>query len=315
MFFLIFFQFKAQACSEALVPYPNECRDQDHYQRLMDGFRLYSLEMANLKGFKIPKALGDQIYFAEKNELLNHSEKALSQSVAWHKWLSAQQFIKDLNTVFLDLSDITKLHKAIFSKEKNSSVEAGKLRTHNGISNPKKDISCQDEILSEETLNLLLNYDLKSSEGYSLLKIQNIKTCPNKLYVSADVFFYKGASVKFELNRWLIEFNDFLYRYENQSAPLDYGPYMFISDMRRWFMAIGPFLHGNEEVIAALIDYATIRLGLVPLSFNEKNLPIFKSAVENQKETSQKARETLSFFEGCLFEIKTKLVSSECSGI
>lgn len=104
-------------------------------------------------------------------------------------------------------------------------------------------------------------------------------------------------------------------RYENLTAPQEFSPYSYLSDMRRWFLAIKPFNLGNEEVVAALLDYAAKRLNLPPLSLGELSAPLYLSVAENREESLEKIQATLNFFEGCLFENKMKAISSECTSL
>lgn len=270
--------------------------------------------MSELKGFKIPKAIGKRSYYSAKNDLLNHSETTLPKIRDWQVWNNGQKFINDLNPIYLEYTDITKLHKNLFAGKSffNTNLELGKLRTSNGETNPKLTLSCSDQILDDKNFKLLADFDLKSAEGYPLLTLKNIAGCDDKNFNSADLYFYKGASVKTELVRWLTDVNDMISRYENGTAPGDFGPYDYLSDMRRWFLAIKPFNIGNEEVVAALLDYTAKRLQLPPLSLGDQTSPIYLSVPENREETIKKIQETLNFFEGCLFENKMKVLSSEC---
>lgn len=305
------------ACTEVLRPYIDECQAQDRFLKLTTEFKSLSINITELKGFKIPKALGKSSYYSSKNDFLNHSEAALSKNKDWQLWNNGQNFINELNPINIDLFDITRLHKNIYAGKSffSTPAEVGKLRINYGITNPKIIFSCSEKVLSENLSNLLSDYDLKSAEGYPLLTLQNIKTCDDKNFSSADLLFYKGASVKIELARWLIDMNDMLYRYENGSAPSDFGPYKYLSDMRRWFLAIRPFAEGNDEVASALMDYAAKRLQLAPLSLSDTPNPIFQNFLENRENTLRKVKETLVFFEGCLFDTKTKVIASECSSL
>lgn len=297
------------ACSEVLKPYAQECQMQDRYQKLYKEFDARSINMNDLKGFKIPRALGKHSYHSAKNDLLNHSETTLPKNRDWQVWSNGQKFINELNPTYLEFSDLIKLHKNLFAGKS----DLGKLRTSNGETNPKLKLSCGDKILNNKTFNLLFEYDLKSIDGYPFLILGNVKPCDDKNFSSADLYFYKGASVKKELMRWLTDLNDMISRYEAEIAPIDFGPYNYLSDMRRWFLAIRPFNMGNEEVAGALIDYAANRLQLPPLSLGDLAAPIYLSVSENREDTLAKIQDTLVFFEGCLFENKMKLISSECS--
>lgn len=313
----IFGSTNAFACSEVLMAYKEECRAQDRYQRLTKEYGALSINMTELKGFKIPKALGKVNYYSQKNEVLNQTEVALPKNRNWQVWSNGQKFIEHLHPVYLQFSDITKLHKSMYAEKTffSSSPDLGKLRTSNSQTNPKITLTCADKLLNDKLFELLSDYDLKSAEGYPLLTLENINVCDDKNISSGDVFFYKGASVKTELTRWLMDLNDMVARYENGSASSDLAPYSYLSDMRRWFLAIKPFTMGNEEVVAALIDYVAKRLQLAPMSQGDINAPIYLSVYENRNSDLTKIQETLAFFESCLFETKTKLVSSECSAL
>ncbi|MFA6236395.1 MAG: hypothetical protein WC635_03625 [Bacteriovorax sp.] len=302
------------ACSEVLKLYPEECEIQNRYQKLLGEFSVYSINITDLKGFKIPKAIGKVSYFRAKNDFLNHSEISLSASKEWQVWNNGQKYVNKINPVYLELNEVTKLHKNLFSEKGFLNIQAGlgALRTSNGETNPKIIHTCADKVLNNTVNDLLYDYDLKSIEGYSLLTLENVQFCSDRNFFSGELQFYKGASVKPELLRWVTDMNDMLSRYESGEVQ-DISPFQYLADMRRWFLAIRPFNFGNEEVVAALVDYAVGRMKLTPVSLNDTVSPIYMNVSENRSATNKKIRETLSFFEGCLFETKTKFVSSECT--
>ncbi|MBC7539171.1 MAG: hypothetical protein H7281_10145 [Bacteriovorax sp.] len=307
----------AFACSDAMKPFTFECKAQDRFELLSTGFKTYSTNMSDLKGFKIPKAIGKSSYYFAKNDLLNHSEFTLSRNLDWLVWNNGQKFINNLSSVYIEFKDILKLHNALFASKGLIIVgpEAGKLRSDSGETNPKVSMSCSDKVLNGKLFNTLFDYDLQSVEDFPLLTLENIILCKDTNYYSADLYFYKGASIKIEITRWMQDINDMLARYENGNAQTDLSPYNYFSDMRRWFLAIKPFNAGNEQVVDALLDYSTKRLQLPPLELNDLVTPIYLTVRENRDATVNKLKETLDFFEGCLFETKTKLISSECSAI
>jgi hypothetical protein len=302
------------ACSDLLKSFSEECKFQDRYERISKDFTTYKIKVTDLKGFQIPKAIGKASYFSSKNDLLNKTDSTLSKNKDWTIWNNGQKFILDLSPVFIELSDISKLHKNLFNPKGffNISTDFGKFRTNNGETNPKIIFNCSDKIINDKIFDLIKNYDLKSEEGYPLLILKNLLVCDDRNFSSADMYFYKGASVKKELSNWLNDLNDMLARYENSSAPDDLSPYNYLADMRRWFLAIKPFSTGNEEVIAAILDYSTQRLKLPPLSLGEITMPFLMEFKDNREITLIRINETLNFFESCLFETKTKLVSLEC---
>ena len=313
--FIALFCLNAFACTDAMKAYEYECKIQDRYLSLSNQFNTLAINMTDLKGFKIPRALGKLSYFSAKNDLLNHSEVTLSQNHDWQNWNNGQKFINNLNPIFLGLNDILKLHKNLFSGKNFLDVgsDIGKIRTNNGETNPKVNLNCKDKILNQNLFNMIADYDLKSVEGYPLLSLDNIVACNDSVTLSADLYFYKGASIKIELNRWLVDLNDMLSRYEKGEMSFDVSPVNYLSDMRRWFLAIRPFSAGNEQVIDALIDYSSKRIRLPSLPLNDSIFPIYLSVSENRASTIKKLDETLKFFEGCLFEHKMKLISPECS--
>lgn len=307
--------FQAFGCTEAMKLFDLECKAQDRYQKLVTDFKAYSINVTDLKGFKIPKAIGKLPYYSAKNELLNHTDLTLPQNKQWQVWNNGQKFINNLSPIYLEYGDVLKLHKTLFAGRTFFSVgsDLGKLRTNNGVTNPKLTLSCNDKILNDKLLDVLLDYDLKSIEGYPLLTLENITECDDTNFSSADLLYYKGASVKMELTRWLAELNDMMSRYEKNNADDALNPYSYLADMRRWFLAISPFSSGNEEVVNAIIDYSAKRLSLPPLSLNDSSITVFMTVEENRQNSIKKIQESLSFFEGCLFETKMKLISSECS--
>jgi len=300
-----------------LKPFNIECKNQDRYQKLSDEFNKYSISINELKGYKIPKAIGLINFYANKNDLLNHTNKTLAATKQWLIWNNGQKYINMMSSVSIEMIDILKLHKALFATSffQDIGSELGKLRTNSGQTNPKIFFNCDDKILNDQIFEVLKNYDLKNQEGYPYLTIENIAECDNKNYSSGELKYFKGSSVKIELKRWLIDLNDMMARYENLNADQEISPLNYLSDMKRWFLAIRPFNQGNDEVVDALMDYAFKRLHLPALQ-GYTTLPIiYLSAANNRAETFKKLQEQITFFEGCLFEVKTKLISSECSSI
>jgi hypothetical protein len=306
--------FQAFGCSEIIKSYELECKSQDRFQSLATEFKTFSISITDLKGFKIPKALGKIGYFSAKNDLLNHSELTLAKNKDWLSWNNGQKFMTKLSPIYLEFNDILKLHKTLFGSRNifDQSSDAGKIRTNSGETNPKLSMNCSEKLLNDKTYKTLSDYDLTSAEGYPLLILENINSCEDKKFNSADLYFYKGASVKTELTRWMVDLNDMIARYETGNAPTNISPYNYFSDMRRWFLAIKPFSTGNEQVVDALIDYSARRLQLPSLPLNDSVNSIFLSVAENRNNSVKQLQDSLSFFEGCLFETKMKLISPEC---
>ena len=225
-----------------------------------------------------------------------------------------QNLVTKLNPVFLDIKSLQKVHASLttgkaFGDFINSS---NKLRIGNGEINPSITFKCSEQKINNDVLLLFDDYDLKTTEGYPLLTLKEIVNCPDdKALHSGKLVFYKNASVPIELNRWLVDFNDTLARYENNKV-IEIAPYSYLADMRRWFSALAPFSYGNEDVADALMLYATKRLHLPPLGQKIKN-PYLLTMEDNRKRSEQDLKKNLTFFSSCLYEIKTNLVSTECS--
>lgn len=305
------------ACDEVMKSFKLECTTQDNYHNLVDEFNKFSVSVNDLKGFKIPKAIGESSYSIAKTDLLNHTRLVLTQNGQWNTWLTGQNFIKTISPLYIEANDILNLYDVLFPNNNFSINELtfGRLRSSSGLPDPTITFSCADKTLSINLYNLLYQYDLKNSEGYPLLQITNTHYCDSKNYKSATLYFLKNASVPLELNRWILDFNDMLSRYENNNSDNLLAPYDYLADMRRWFLALRPFNIGNEEVVNALIDYATNRLNLPPFPGYNSNLAMFLSVEENREESKKRMQESLSFFQECLYETKIKLISPECSAI
>jgi len=123
---------KAFGCTDLMLPFEFECKIQDRYQKLTLDFNSQRITMTDLKGFKIPRAVGIHSYFSFKNDFLNHSESSLKQNRKWLVWNNGQKFINNLSPVYLQMNDVLKLHKALFSSEISYATELGRLRTNNG---------------------------------------------------------------------------------------------------------------------------------------------------------------------------------------
>ena len=197
---------------------------------------------------------------------------------------SSPNVLYNFNPIGLEYRDLLKMHKSLFEGKILFShhPDIGKLRVENGETNPKMIFTCEDKKLNQSLLNLLDDYDLQSNEGYPLLVLEKTKQCADKNFYSSTLVFYKGASIKIELNRWLVDFNDTLARYETNNDQYNIAPYKYLADMRRWFLVLKPFNFGNEEVVDTLVDYACNRLQLPRISLNENVSPIFLSVLENR---------------------------------
>lgn len=297
------------ACSEALVPFDLECKAQDKFNKLASEFSKSNINITQLKGFAIPRILGNLKFFSAKNDFLNHTQPTLNKNVDWQAWKNGQKFIEESTSPFLDYTDIIKLHKVTFS----GNLDAGRIRTNFGLTNPKAHFSCEDKVINEEISDLLYRYDVKSSEGYPLLVLENIKPCEDKENYSADLRFYKGASMKTELKSWLADFNDSLIRYSTNDGSADMpSPYAFLADMQRRFIAIHPFSMGNELLANLLIDYAAQRLALPSIAIFQPN-SILLNLDQNRLAIKKSVEDNLTFFENCLFEIKVGPISPQCN--
>lgn len=300
------------ACTEAMKPFEFECKVQDRYSKLSQDFLNNKLVITNIKGFAIPRALGNATYFATKNDLLNHSETSLNQIKEWQAWKNGQKFLESFSPAFIDYNDILKIHKAMYA----GSWDAGKIRTSFGQTNPKIHYGCNDKMITDEVAILFDQYDVKSVEGYSLLTLEKLSLCEDKKTYSGDLVFYKGASMKTELKSWVADFNDMLNRYsvESENEKTLNSPYAFLSDMKRWFLAIHPFTVGNEIIVNILMDYAAKKLALPPMVVTNSN-SIFLNLDDNRVENLKLTQENLSFLENCLYETKVDLISPQCSSL
>lgn len=261
-----------------------------------------------IKGYAIPRAIGQVPFHQNKNEFLNKPESTLIKNKDWQAWSNGQKFLSKFHPVYIELGDVLRLHKAMY----DSRSEAGKLRINFGETNPVVHFSCADKIINDQVTDLLESYDVKSSEGYPLLNIANVTSCEDKKSYAADVVFYKGASMKIELKSWIAEYNDMLERYVSDPGSVSTPPIAFLSDMKRWFLAIHPFTDGNEALANLLIDYAGKKLELPPLMTN--GIPShLMSAGTNRTTISNATQESINLLESCLFDIKVKFVSPHCS--
>lgn len=305
---------KAYSCADAVKNYPEECELQDRYFKIQDDFKKLSMNLEDLRGYKLNRSIGLSVGSANKGNALLLQKENLLQNKEWQKWQNGQQAIGLFKNIFLDVSDILKLHKSIFTIKGANYSDAGKFRTNQGITNPKETISCTQEILTNESINILTESDLRTSEDYPLLQLDNVQSCINENHYSATIVYYKGASVKQEVSRWLVDFNDMLNRYESGNAQ-DISPIQYAADMRRWFMAISPFSQGNLEVVNALTDYFMKRLKLIPLPLKDLNAPQVMSVESNRIALKKRSQQVLTFVETCLFENKVKPVSYDCTSL
>jgi hypothetical protein len=300
----------AFACTEAMQPFKTECAAQDLWNRLTLEYQKSNVSINDVKGFAVPRAIGNKNFFESKNDFLNHSETALPQNKDWLAWTKGKKFFNENDPVFLEVGDVLKLHKAMFS----GTIDAGRLRVVFGETNPKYTFSCEDKVLTKETSDLFENFDIKSSEGYSLLELKNTLLCQDGKTYSADVVFYKGASMKTELKSWLADYNDMMNRYAHDAPMLLTPPFAYLADMKRWFLAIHPFTFGNELIANVLIEYASAKIELPPL-ISVNNYSYLMGLNENRSKTLKATQESLSFLETCLFDIKTNFVAPQCSSL
>lgn len=309
---IFFVAFNSFACTEAMKAFEFECKVQDRYNKLSEEFTKNKIMAANIKGFAIPRALGKTKYFASKNDLLNHTEATLAADKDWTAWKSGQKFLEKFTAPIIEYNDITKLHKTMFSGQ----TEAGKVRTNFGETNPKIHYSCNDNLITDEVSSVLDRYDVESVEGYPLLSLENLDQCEGKKNYSADLVFYKGASMKTELKSWINDFNDMLGRYtaDNSNEKNLTSPYAFLADMKRRFLAIHPFVAGNELLANMLIEYATKKVILPSVPTSNAN-DILLSLEENRQESKKSIEDNLTFFENCLYETKVNFVSPQCTSL
>jgi hypothetical protein len=263
-----------------------------------------------IKGYILPFVLGKIDYLSKQNDLLNHTSKNLISNPQWMTWKKIQSNILKLRAVNLNINDLTRLKNSIsVSKSLDD-----RLRTSNAITHPSQSYTCVDEAITNEVVTLFNDYDLFTEEGYPLLILKNVSACSNSTNLnSADIVFYKNASVRTELTRWLVDFNDTILQFE-MNNPLEISPYQYLSDMRRWFLAIAPFSSGNKNIIEAVLLSATRRLNLPPL-VQGINEPILLSVEKNRGQILKQMQTSLVTLESCLYEVKTNLVSPECSVI
>lgn len=298
-----------------MKPFRMECSAQERYQFLVKEFKNRSLSLENIKGYQMPRALGAPAYENRKNEFTHSNATSLTQNNQWIIWKNGQNFIGQMNSVFIKLSDVLNLHSALYASAQvaDQGIDIGKIRTQSGVTNPKINYTCNDQFLDDKTVELINDYDLTSIEGHPLLSLENLKTCKDRNYSSGVLFFYKGASIKFELMRWITDLNDHIMRFENNNAYRSFSPSAYLADMRRWFLALSPFNSGNTEMADALIDYASRKFGLPPLALNDELSPLFISSAEYRENVTLKLQETLVFLEKCLLESKKKSPNAECS--
>lgn len=306
------------ACSDNLKNHPEECKQQDRYLRLKADLAKYSIKVEQLSGYALSRALGSEVLTQIKGKSTQPLSSNELQSPELLKWQNGQKFIQSLNTIYLQPQDVLKLHKSLFSSKgliATVGTDAGKLRTSQGITNPREHFSCQDNVLNEATLTYLGDPDLRSVENYPLLEIENVLPCPGaKGAYSGTLVYYKGASMKEELTRWLNDYNDMLIRFEKGMAE-DITPTAYMADMRRWFLAIAPFSYGNLEVANALADYFMFRLQLFPVPMKDLKSSHLQEVEQSREQVKTRAKDTLSFIETCLYENKVRPVSPLCGSL
>lgn len=315
---LILFLYSANvlACTDAFKNLPEECKLQERYQKMRDDFKKISINIHDIQKYKLSRALSPKEINGQKNKFAFNAKQALEKNEEWHLWQNAQNAIAELNVVYLSVNDIQNIHKSIFGKKtflNNVTSDAGKLRLNQGITNPRESIHCEDGKLDVELLEQFTQFDLTSSENYPLLELEDIKTCPNGTTYSAQVVYYKGASVKQELLRWVNDYNDMLIRFEKGHPPAGESPLTYMADMRRWFTAIAPFGSGNTEVANALTDYFMKRLDFYPLPLKDLNGPHLMKPDKHRESFVHKSRAVLTELETCLYENKVKPISADCS--
>ena len=311
-----FLSAEVMACTEAFKNLPEECMLQDRFQKMRDDFKKISINIQDVQKYKLSRALSPKVISGQKNKFAINPKQALEKNEEWHLWQNAQTAISDLNVVYLSVNDIQNIHKNIFGKKSflnNLTSEAGKLRVNHGITNPREPIHCEEGKLDVELLEQLTQFDLTSNESYPLLELEEIKVCPNGTTYSAQVVYYKGASIKQELQRWVNDYNDMLIRFEKGQVTTGESPLTYMADMRRWFTAIAPFVSGNGEVANALTDYFMQRLDFYPLPLKDLNGPHLMKPAKHRESFVQKSRAVLKDLETCLYENKVKPVSSDCS--
>lgn len=296
------------ACTETLKPFETECRMQDQWNKLTIEYLKENVSINRVKGYAIPRAIGQIPFHQNKNDFLNKPETILTKNKDWQAWNNGQKFFSKYQPVYLELTDVLRLHKSMFENMR----EAGKLRIHSGETNPIKHYSCTEKMINDQVAALLEDYDVKSTEGYPLLNLENAVLCEDNKSYAGDVIFYKGASMKVELKSWLAEYNDMIERYISHPGSVITPPIAFLSDMKRWFLAIHPFTDGNEALVNILIDYAGKKLELPPIMSNGIHSHLMNAGA-NRTTILNTTQESIKLLESCLYDIKVKFISPHCS--
>lgn len=302
------------ACSDILLSYPVECIIQDKFQTLDDEYQKKSIDFNHLIGNYYSFAISDRIYNKnQKNIIESLSNPQVKNNIL--AMLKIESTIKRNPGPFLTVEDLNRFH-AIFSIYNNSpgtfDISNDRFRTTSGITNPRNKINCEDNYSKKDLENNTRFYDLETIDGYLLIDIQNINKCTNETYQSGEVVFYKGPSIKYEMNRWLVEFNDTILRYKNYQT-IDVSPYEYLADMHRWFLAIHPYQNFNENVAKAILIWASINLEIPLPQINDEVSPFLKTKIQNRSQSLEKINDELIFLSSCLNDYNNLNVSAKCT--
>lgn len=304
------------ACSDIMRSYPIECNLQDKFQKLESELKKIFIDINHVNGTFIPFTITDQVYNKSINDLLSPQEKVKMKSDIL-AMLKVESLVKRNYGPILTADDLNRYHGIFASFNKSSAafdLSNDKFRTLNGLTNPRTKISCDEEFLNNDFDKLIGFYDLETIDGYPLLLIENVKNCENDFYQSGEIVFYKGPSVKNEMNRWLTEFNDTIRRYKNNQI-IEISPYEYFADMYRWFLAIHPYQEFNENVAKSTLIWAAINLQLPLPQIDDQIFPFLRTRDQNRKLSLEKINHELNFLSDCLIEYNKKLVSPGCKQI
>lgn len=294
------------ACESYLQAYKDDCLMADQFQSLKEDYDHYKVDPIKLRLTILPLIYGEAAFNSNKYSIIIDLQK--NQNPFINSFISTFSLIKNLNQSNLTSDHIASIHKSI------STNSPGKFRSFFGITKPKELFTCNTNFIDQNQLNFLKNSDLLDDENMPLVEIESSKACVEANRYQVEVSFVKGAKVKSELDRWLIDFNDALNRYEQQ-LPMNQNPNEYIIHMSRWFMAIHPFADRNEEVAYFLAYYATNRLKLSPLYIDPKTKFYLLSGKDTNQVIINSTKEKFKNYQNCLFEILDTHLSEECVSI
>jgi prophage maintenance system killer protein len=286
-------------CPSYLSGYPVECGIFIKYQKARTTLRQkLDLDIEFLSKYRATRFISLYSWDKHKKKKHNNFPWMVYQPSpeTWNTWERGARYLKTieknkkiLKNHQLNKNDLIALHQAAITKDlmkwtakyiKNAAP--GKFRIiENGVNpyftTPSFAISCNGHSpITAQINNLLLDYDLKGSDGLPLVQAKPTTCKRSLLYKNwskkekikygknyfATVYYTKTKRVKKEFEYLLKKINTQWPKYFSDSVKPKLSPIEFAADIQRHFISIHPFGDGNGRLSRLVQDLILNSFGL-----------------------------------------------------